>query len=85
VDYETATNTGNPGANSIKATATCPQGLTVIGGGASLSNTSGAGLNQSYPEGRGGWTADGFASGGAPGPVTVTAHAICASASSTTP
>ena len=85
VDYETATNTGGPGANSIKATATCPPGFNVVGGGASLSNTAGAGLNQSFPAGRNGWTADAFATGGAPGPVTVTAHAICAPASSTTP
>jgi hypothetical protein len=85
VDYETATNTGNPGSTSIKATATCPGGFTVVGGGASLSNTAGAGLNQSFPAGRNGWTADAFASGGAPGPVTVTAHAICAPASSTSP
>jgi hypothetical protein len=82
VTYVTATGTipGN-GGQLFGLTASCPSGTTVIGGGASVADESEAAVNDSFPSGKVGWTAD-FYSGV---PVTGTVTAICAPAAATTP
>jgi hypothetical protein len=82
VTYVTATGT-IPGNNGqiFTLTANCPAGTTVISGGASVANEAEAAVNDSYPTGKTGWTAD-FYSGEA---VTGTVTAICAPAATTTP
>ncbi len=57
------------------ATAICPPGTYVIGGGATVSNEEGGYVNDSGPiAARTGWTATGFAFGGG---VSMTVTAIC--------
>lgn len=59
-----------------KATATCPSGMFVIGGGAVTSNSVKAFINESAPNAqRNGWFATAYP-GGAPG-LTMTITAIC--------
>jgi len=56
------------------ATATCPLGTFVIGGGATVSDEEKAFVNDSGPNGtRNGWTATGFAFGTTTASVTITA------------
>lgn len=76
----TAAGTAPVGA-SAAATATCPAGLTVTGGGASLSSEDNEFVNDSYPAGTTGWTADVF--GGPSAGGTFTVFAICTAAVST--
>ena len=84
VDYEAASAALPRGATNASVTANCPAGLSVVGGGGRVANPTRAGLNHSFPAGRGGWTVEAFNSD--PGAdSTVTAFAICAQASSTTP
>jgi hypothetical protein len=73
-----------PGANKAiqdsvaAATATCPQGTFVVGGGAHLSDQANQVTNDSYPSANNAWTADVFNGGtGAPG---FTVYALCARA-----
>jgi hypothetical protein len=62
--------------NSVTAaTATCDPGLTVVGGGAGLSNEENQLLNDSYPTGTNGWTVHVFASNSGGGVFNV--YAIC--------
>ncbi len=62
-----------------QATATCPAGTNVIGGGATVSNEEEDFVNDSGPNGtRNGWTATGF---GPPG-TSMTVTAICTAAGS---
>jgi hypothetical protein len=85
VTYVTAT--GNAPYNLVSETAylltaTCPAGTTVIGGGGSVSNEDDVIVNDSYPSGKTGWSADFYNSeSGTNIPVTVTA--ICAPAAAT--
>jgi hypothetical protein len=76
-----ATSDGSP---VVSATATCPSGTTVIGGGAQVSDEDYDVTNDSYPNGKTGWTADFYdaSESGSPGTGTVTA--ICAPAAATT-
>jgi hypothetical protein len=83
VDYETATAPIPAGAASAAATAVCPAGMSAIGGGGKVSDPNTAGLNDSYLEGRNGWTARAFNS--AASPATLTTFVICATATATTP
>ena len=61
------------------ATATCDPGLSVVGGGASLSSEDNQFVNDSYPSAPNRWTVDVFDSAG--GPFTV--YAICVPAAAT--
>jgi hypothetical protein len=65
------------------ATATCPAGTVVTGGGASVADKTGAGVvDDSYPSGKTGWTAD-FEEFNAD--TTGAVYAICAPAAATAP
>jgi hypothetical protein len=67
------------GAGAGNATATCPAGTNVVGGGASVSDDENAFVNDSGPNSaRNGWDATGF---GEPG-TTLTVTAICTAAAS---
>ena len=69
---KTVTAAGTAAPNSIAAaTATCDPGLTVAGGGASLSNEDNQLVNDSHPTGTNGWTADVAASSSGGGAFTV--------------
>jgi hypothetical protein len=76
----TTTSTAVPNATTT-ATATCDPGLTVVGGGASLSNEDNQLVNDTYPSGTNGWTVHVFASTSGAGAFTV--YAICVPAAST--
>jgi hypothetical protein len=82
VTYVTSSGT-IPGNNEapLTLTATCPTGTTVIGGGASVASQPEAIVNDSYPDGKTGWTADFYATVAVGGSVT----AICAPAATTAP
>jgi hypothetical protein len=84
VDYETATGTAPPSSASTAVTAVCPAGFVAVGGGGKVSDPNNAGLNDSYPEGRTGWTARAYNSGTAAA-VTVTSYVVCVPAAATTP
>ncbi len=62
------------------ATATCPAGMFVVGGGASVSDESTQFLNDTTPSGTNAWTAT-IANGG-PGTPSFTVTAMCAAAAS---
>jgi hypothetical protein len=77
------TSGGNVTSGVLTLTATCPSGTTVIGGGANLSDETEAYVNDSYPSGKAGWTADfepNYTDITDPAVVT----AICAPAAATT-
>jgi hypothetical protein len=79
---KTVSVTGIAAADSaVAATAACDPGLTVVGGGARLSNEDEQLVNDSYPSGMSGWTVDVFASPAGAGAFTV--YAICVPAAST--
>lgn len=77
VQYAVATVTlSTTSKTGTQATASCPAGTSVIGGGATVSNEEPAFVNDSGPNStRNGWTATGFALG-TPG-ITMTVTAIC--------
>ncbi len=83
VTYQTATGTLPANGNIVTTTATCPAGLKVIGGGATVSDSSVSYINDMGP------TPDhsGFVAKGFPGttPTTDTVTAICTSVGATTP
>jgi hypothetical protein len=82
VTYVSSTVTVPGGSAPVLASASCPSGTNVIGGGASVSNQMSGWVNDSYPNGKAGWSAD-FVS-----PVTTftaTVTAICAPAAATAP
>jgi hypothetical protein len=82
VTYVTGTGTIVADSTSpLTVTASCPSGTTVIGGGGSVTNEGYDYLNDSYPAGKTGWTADFYGTEG--GGATVTA--ICAPAAVTSP
>jgi hypothetical protein len=82
VEVITASGTSAPaaytGSNVAAATATCPSGLVVLGGGVHVSDETDQSINDSYPNGSNAWTADVF--NGGPGTPTFTVYAICAPA-----
>ena len=71
-------STGAP----VLVSAACPAGTTVTGGGASVSDEQNGAVNDSYPNGKTGWSADIF---GGSAPMTATVTAICAPAAATAP
>jgi hypothetical protein len=77
--FNTAAPSG--GFSVASATATCPGGMVVTGGGVHLSDQGAQGTNDSYPPGNSAWTADVFNAG--PGAPAFTVYAICAPAAST--
>lgn len=82
VAIATASGTSTPGAaGGTSGTATCPAGLTVVGGGASVTDQGNEAVNDSYPSGNTGWTVDVFA--GSDGGTGFTVDAICLPAAST--
>ena len=79
---KTVTATGTTvAASNVAVTATCDPGLTVVGGGARLSNVDNQLVNDSYPSGTNAWTVDVFASPSGAGTFTV--YALCVRAAST--
>jgi hypothetical protein len=71
-----------PGSNGTPATATCPAGTKVIGGGAIVNNESESFVNDSGPTSdRNSWTATGFANNTT---TTMTVTAICTPVAATT-
>lgn len=63
------------GSNVAAATARCPSGLFVLGGGVQLTDQTDQSTNDTYPTGSNAWTADVFNAG--PGRPTFTVYAIC--------
>jgi hypothetical protein len=84
VDYESASGPVPAASASTTVTAVCPVGFVAVGGGGKVSDPTKAGLDDSYPEGRSGWTARAFNAPGAP-VTTLTTYVICVVASATTP
>ena len=72
---------GNAAAHPL--TASCPSGTTVIGGGANVANETMEFVNDSYPSGKTGWSADFYNDDSQAWSATVTA--ICAPAAATAP
>jgi hypothetical protein len=75
---------GNPavGSSTPTSTATCPTGTKLLGGGATLTQGSGArgALSVSAPNATGtAWTATGVVTLAGNGSIAVTAYAICGS------
>lgn len=85
VTYVTAPGTVPASSDEAiyQLTANCPAGTTVIGGGRSVADEGATQINDSYPDGKTGWTADYYSLLDAPEGVTTTA--ICAPAASTAP
>jgi hypothetical protein len=75
VQYVTVAAAINPESPSgTSATANCPTGMKVIGGGATVSNPAAALVNESGPAtSRTGWVADGFGETG----TSLTVTAVC--------
>jgi hypothetical protein len=82
VTYATATGNVSPTNSPLAVTATCPSGMTVVGGGGQVADESGSAfLDDSYPiSGKNGWTADFVENSGS---TTATVTAICAPAAAT--
>ena len=76
----TAAGTAVPDTD-VTATATCDPGLTVVGGGAKLSDQINQLVNDSYPSASNAWTVDVLASPSNAGTFTV--YALCVPAAST--
>lgn len=83
VTYVTNTAPLSPGFFTL-VTATCPAGTTVIGGGGEVSNEAPAYVNDTYPDGKTGWSVDFFDKLTALG-ITGTTTAICAPTAATAP
>ena len=67
-----------PPDNSVhSATARCPRGLHVLGGGIKLSDPVSDFVQGSFPKRGRLWVAQGFRSGGNVGTEKVTSYAIC--------
>jgi len=69
------------GFSTASAVATCDNGLSVVGGGVSISDKSNQAIADSYPSSSSAWTADVF--NGSDGTPAFTVYAICAPAAST--
>jgi hypothetical protein len=81
----TASGTNEPATDSSgnvsAATATCPSGTFVLGGGTQLSDQQAQVTNDTYPSANNAWTADVF--NGGPGSPGFTVYAICGPAAAT--
>ncbi len=84
VQYVTATVAlSSSSATGTSTTATCPTGMKIIGGGATLSNKEFGSIFESAPTAeRNGWYANGFL--GEKVSVTMTVTAICTPVATTT-
>ena|GEM_PF-1621935 len=82
IQYVGATvSLGNGGGKGTTASASCPSGQKVIGGGATLSNEEESIVNDSGPSGnRNEWTATGFGATG----TTMSVTAICTAVATAT-
>lgn len=81
VNVATASSAAAPDApGGTGATASCAPGLTVVGGGASLSDESNETVIDSYPSSSTGWTVHVVA--GSSGGTAFTVYAICVPAAS---
>lgn len=79
IQYATTTAPLVSFATATTATATCPSGTNVTGGGATVNNEDEAFVNDSGPNtSRNGWTATGFGESG----ISMTVTAICTAAGS---
>lgn len=84
VQIVTAFGTSQPGGSAgqiASATATCPPGMFVTGGGTRLGDETSQAVNDGYPSANNAWTSDVF--NGGPGSPTFTVYAICAPAAAT--
>ena len=84
--YETATvvvAASNYPASPATATASCPAGLTAVGGGARVGDDASAYVNDAGPASRTSWEATAFAHGA--NATTMTVTVVCAPAASVTP
>ncbi len=72
---------GNPavGISTNAATATCPTGTKLLGGGANVTQGSGArgAVSGSYPSSGTTWSATAVVTVSSGGTVTITAYAVC--------
>jgi hypothetical protein len=84
LDVQSADVSVDPGG-SAAATANCPAGENAVSGGAAIesANSGEAGVADSYPEGRTGWTAHGANFASAPKKMTV--YVECTAAVQTGP
>jgi hypothetical protein len=79
---KTVTAAATAAASTVtSASASCDPGLTLVGGGASLSNEDNQIVNDSYPSASNRWTVDVIASSSGGGSFTV--YAICVPAAAT--
>jgi hypothetical protein len=87
VTYVTSTANTTPSTEDTfgltPVTASCPTGTVVIGGGASVSSEADEAVNDSYPDGRVGWSAT--IVNGSTQSLSATVTAICAPAAATAP
>ena len=83
VTYVTSSGSipGDGGTAAHLLTANCPSGTTVIGGGANVADEHTEIVNDSYPNGKTGWSADFYNGDTQAWSATVTA--ICAPAAAT--
>lgn len=72
---QVVTATVGPFPTQTVATATCPTGTAVTGGGYNAGTASGTAVGESYPDDNG-WTA---VMTGGPSGATLTVYAVCAS------
>jgi hypothetical protein len=80
--YVSATVTvPNTGTETL-ATAACPSGTHVVGGGGKVSDEVNGYVNDTYPSGQNAWAVD-FYEGSGGSTVTDTVYAICAPAAAT--
>jgi hypothetical protein len=80
ITYVANTVTIPAGSGPVLASVSCPPGTNVTGGGASVSDQMNGYVNDTYPNGKTGWSADIVGTG-----ITATVTAICAPAAATAP
>src|ERR1700733_10564585 len=83
VTYVTNPVSVSPSGVAVLVTANCPAGTTVIGGGGQVSDETSTFVNDTFPNGKTGWSVDYVNDGAAA--VNSTTTAICAPAAATAP
>ena len=83
VTYVASSASVSPGGAAVLVTATCPAGTTVIGGGGQVADEPNAFVNDTFPNGKTGWSVDFINDGTSASNATTTA--ICAPAAATAP
>ena len=83
VTYVTSSVSVAPSGLAVLVTATCPAGTTVISGGGQVADETSAFVNDTFPNGKTGWSVD-FVNDGAAA-TNGTTTAICAPAAATAP